>query len=54
MNLRNAFRYIYIYRLNPTKAGWKHDLQPREKWRKKKPISGGDHRDNIVFTLRYS
>lgn len=56
MNLRNALRYIYIYiyRLNLAKAGWEYDLQPREKWRKKKPISGGDHRDNIVCTLRYS
>ena len=33
MNLRNALRYIYIYRLNLAKAGWEHDLQPREKWR---------------------
>ena len=33
MNLRNALRYIYIYRLNLAKAGWEYDLQPREKWR---------------------
>ncbi len=35
MNLRNALRYIYIYRLNLAKAGWEYDLQPQTRRKRK-------------------
>lgn len=51
MNLRNALRYIYIYiyRLNLAKAGWEHDLQPREAWKRRLSARHPAQRNNKKY-----
>ena len=49
--IRNALRYIYIYRLNLAKAGWAYDRQPREVWARKQADNNNRDQRGIVNIL---
>lgn len=54
MNLiEKALRYIYIYiYILTSKAGWEHDLQPREVWRRKRSEASGSYcRKHLFYKL---